>query len=65
MALCIGLDGVGFTRYNDSRKTNIPSGKSHVCFKQISLDRRSSERLLRRLVCDLGFSGEARACASC
>lgn len=41
------------------------SGRSHVCFKQISLERRSSDRFLRRFDCDLDFSGEVRGCGIC
>jgi hypothetical protein len=36
------------------------SGNSHVCFKHLALKRLSNERLLRRFVCDLGFSMESR-----
>lgn len=66
MALCIGLEGVGLTKYNDRRITKRIKGRSHVCFKQVSLKRRGSERLLRRLECDLeDFSGDVRGCGSC
>lgn len=64
MALCIGFEGVGLTKYSDSRNTKIISGGSHVCFRQVSFMRRGSERFLRRLE-DLGFSGEARGWGIC
>lgn len=61
----MGLDSVGLTKYNDRRTISMRRGRSHVCFKHISLERRSSDRFLRRFDCDLGFSREVRDCGIC